>query len=87
MSASTLKHKNLYFPGKRSKKVVGQLSPAEALKEFNATLTAKVGRPQKFNRNNGLVADPVQKFPKYVTINGVPHKIVDGQYKPLTLKK
>lgn len=87
MSASTLKNKNLYFPGKRSKKVLGQLSPVEALKEFNATLANKVGRPQKFNRNNGLVADPVQKFPKYVTINGVPHKIVDGKYVALTLKK
>jgi hypothetical protein len=87
MSASTLKNKNLYFPGKRSKKVVGRVSPAEALKEFNATLGNKVGRPQKFNRNNGLVADPVQKFPKYVTIGGVPHKIQDGKYVPLTLKK
>ena len=87
MSASTLKNKNLYFPGKRSKKVVGRVSPAEALKEFNATLNTKVGRPQKFNRNNGLVADPVQKFPKYVTIGGVPHKIQDGKYVPLTLKK
>ena len=87
MSASTLKNKNLYFPGKRSKKVVGRVSPAEALKEFNATLNTKVGRPQKFNRNNGLVADPVQKFPKYVTINGVPHKIQDGKYVALTLKK
>jgi hypothetical protein len=87
MSASTLKNKNLYFPGKRSKKVVGRVSPAEALKEFNATLGNKVGRPQKFNRNNGLVADLVQKFPKYVTIGGVPHKIQDGKYVPLTLKK
>ena len=87
MSASTLKNKNLYFPGKRSKKVVGRVSPAEALKEFNATLGNKVGRPQKFNRNNGLVADPVQKFPKYVTIGGVPHKIQDGKYVALTLKK
>lgn len=87
MSASTLKNKNLYFPGKRSKKVVGRVSPAEALKEFNATLNTKVGRPQKFNRNNGLVADPVQQFPKYVTIGGVPHKIQDGKYVPLTLKK
>ena len=87
MSASTLKHKNLYFPGKRSKKVIGQMSPAEALKEFNTTLGNKVGRPQKFNRNNGLVADPIQQFPKYVTIGGVPHKIVDGKYVALTLKK
>ena len=87
MSASTLKNKNLYFPGKRSKKVVGRVSPAEALKEFNATLNTKVGRPQKFNRNNGLVADPVQKFHKYVTIGGVPHKIQDGKYVALTLKK
>ena len=87
MSASTLKHKNLYFPGKRTRKQTGNLSPVEALKEFNTSLSAKVGRPQKFNRNNGLVADPVAQFPKYVNIDGVPHKIVDGKYVALTLKK
>ena len=87
MSASTLKHRNLYFPGKRTRKQVGNVSPAEALKEFNTSLANKPGRPQKFNRNNGLVADPVAQFPKYVNIDGVPHKIVDGKYVALTLKK
>lgn len=87
MSASTLKNKNLYFPGKRTRKVVANVSPAEALKEFNASLAGKVGRPQKFNRNNGLVADPIQQFPKYIMRDGVPHKIVDGKYVALTLKK
>ena len=87
MSASTLKNKNLYFPGKRTKKIVANVSPIEALKEFKTALGNKVGRPQKFNRNNGLVADPIQQFPKYVTIGGVPHKIVDGKYVALTLKK
>ena len=87
MSASTLKNKNLYFPGKRTRKQLGSVSPAEALKEFNTSLSNKPGRPQKFNSNNGLVADPIAQFPKYVTINGVPHKIVDGKYVALTLKK
>lgn len=87
MSASTLKNKNLYFPGKRTKKIVANVSPAEALKEFNTSLAGKVGRPQKFNRNNGLVADPIQQFPKYIMRDGVPHKIVDGKYVALTLKK
>ena len=87
MSASTLKNKNLYFPGKRTKKIVANVSPIEALKEFNTTLGNKVGRPQKFNRNNGLVADPIQQFPKYIMRDGVPHKIVDGKYVALTLKK
>ena len=87
MSASTLKNKNLYFPGKRTRKQLGSVSPAEALKEFNNSLANKPGRPQKFNRNNGLVADPIAQFPKYINIDGVPHKIVDGKYVALTLKK
>jgi hypothetical protein len=87
MSASTLKNKNLYFPGKRTRKQLGSVSPAEALKEFNGSLANKPGRPQKFNRNNGLVADPIAQFPKYINIDGVPHKIVDGKYVALTLKK
>jgi hypothetical protein len=87
MSASTLKNKNLYFPGKRTRKQLGSVSPAEALKEFNGSLANKPGRPQKFNRNNGLVADPVAQFPKYINIDGVPHKVVDGKYVALTLKK
>jgi hypothetical protein len=66
---------------------LGSVSPAEALKEFNTSLSNKPGRPQKFNRNNGLVADPVAQFPKYINIDGVPHKVVDGKYVALTLKK
>jgi hypothetical protein len=34
-----------------------------------------------------LVADPVAQFPKYINIDGVPHKVVDGKYVALTLKK
>ena len=87
MSASTLKNVNLYYPGKRTKAITGTLTAKEAAKEFKSNMDNKVGRPQKFNRNNGLVADPIRQYPKYTVINGVPHKIVDGQYIALTLKK
>ena len=81
-----MKNKRMNFTP--SKKIVDLLSPIQAdkaLKELANKVTP--GRSQKFNRNNGLVADPIQQFPKYVTIGGVPHKIVDGKYVALTLKK
>jgi hypothetical protein len=31
--------------------------------------------------------DPVAQFPKYINIDGVTHKVVDGKYVALTLKK
>ena len=78
-----MKNKKMNFTP--SKAVKGMLSPVEAAKEFKA-MVAKGGRPQKFNRYNGLAAKPAMKVGKYTMINGVPHKIVDGKYVALTSK-
>ncbi len=78
-----MKNKRMNFTP--SKAVKGMLSPVEAAKEFKA-MVSKAGRPQKFNRYNGLAAEPAMKVGKYTMINGIPHKIVDGKYVALTSK-
>lgn len=71
-----------------SKKIVNLLSPIQAAKELKELVTkARPGRPQKFNRNNGLVQPPHAKYPKYTMRGGVPHKIVGDKWVPLTAVK
>ena len=81
-----MKNKRMNFSP--SKKIVDLLSPIQAAKELKG-LTEKVrpGRPQKFNRNNGLVQNLAPTYPKYIMRGGIPHKIVGDKWVPLTAVK
>ena len=49
------------------------------------TVTGNENRTTVLNRL-GLTSEVVKPAPKYVILNGVPHKIVEGRYIPLTPK-